>query len=839
MWNFLQPIAKFYTDNKEFIDNLISGGLPAMIPVVAGFIWWLKSRNRQRKIPPNTFAFEVIAPQGVDLASDVKKRILGGHDKDALADRNIHYQQRVENRNIRKELREELEAHRWVLVLGRTGIGKTREALEVAEYYNGQGWTVLFLKTNEWLDIPAKMPAEVGTDRKLLFVIDDLNRKMHRSRVEISPEAEKSPVEKFTVPLQERLLDALTRYEVFCGKVEVRVIATARNEREADFLGEISPWEQLQWEKYPKLWQKFHVYELPQPNDDAVIRVLVETVKEAGISANSSNYSEIARRNDSTFRNAIENLRRLKADNLPLNTNNYRDTLRDTWEGNYKKAVKRYPQAVHIYDAVDLLRQFNISLYDFTVAATARMLAGGNFWQQLQNRWQIRQAMRFLIASEGILEPRDGQIEAKGYEVEKERYIQRLLPLILKLANQHPEKVTESLFYFGNALTDLGRYEDAVASYNEVLKFSPYSHEAWYNQGITLGKLGRFEDAVASYDKAVKIQPDYYQPWNNRGTTLAKLGRLEEAITSYNEALKFKADYQAFYNRGNALANLGRYEEAIAAYDEAVKIQPDYQEAFYNRGYALANLGRYEEAIAAYDKALKFKADYQAFYNRGYALANLGRYEEAIAAYDKAVKIQPDDDGAWNNRGTTLAKLGRYEEAVTSFHEALQFKPDDHQTWYNRGNALANLGRYEEAITSYDQALQFKPDEHAAWNNRGNALVDLGRYGEAIASYDQALKFKPDSHEAWNNRGYALWKLGKLEDAIKSYDKAIEINPEYANAFYNRACAYCILDNINLALQDLQTAINLDAEYREMAKTDTDFDSIRNNAEFEILINQQ
>lgn len=432
MWNLLQPLTKFYQTHKEFIDNLISGGLSAMIPVIAGFFWWLKWRNRQRKIPPKLFAFQVIPPQ----SSDLMQQIWGGGGDDPLADRNITYQQRVEGRNIQRELQERLERpaeeeKRWLLILGKTGIGKTREVLEIGKYYNQQGWTVLFLKPNEWLDIPAQMPAEVGTDRKLLFIIDDLNRKMYRGGIEISPEAEKSPVEKFNVPLQERLLDTLTRYEKFCGRREVRVIATARNEKQGDFPGEISPWEQLQWDKYPKLWGKFQVYELPEPSDDAVIGVLVDRVKEAGIIVDNVNYSEIARRNDSTFRNLVENLRRLKVERLPLNVNNYRDTLRDTWSGNYQKAVKRYPHGKYIYDAVDLLRQFKINLDDFTVLATARMLAGGNIYQQLVNRWKIRQALRFLVALEGILEPRDGQIEGKGYEVEKERYIQPLLPLIL------------------------------------------------------------------------------------------------------------------------------------------------------------------------------------------------------------------------------------------------------------------------------------------------------------------------------------------------------------------------------------------------------------------------
>lgn len=70
-------------------------------------------------------------------------------------------------------------------------MGKTREATEISQLLNQEGWTVLFLKSNQWLDIPARMPKEISTDRKLLFFIDDLNQKMYRSRHENSPEAEK------------------------------------------------------------------------------------------------------------------------------------------------------------------------------------------------------------------------------------------------------------------------------------------------------------------------------------------------------------------------------------------------------------------------------------------------------------------------------------------------------------------------------------------------------------------------------------------------------------------------------------------------------------------------
>jgi tetratricopeptide (TPR) repeat protein len=322
----------------------------------------------------------------------------------------------------------------------------------------------------------------------------------------------------------------------------------------------------------------------------------------------------------------------------------------------------------------------------------------------------------------------------------------------------------------------------------------------YFEQALILSTNGDYEEAIASYDQALKFKPDYHKAWNNRGVALADLGRIEEAIASYNQALKFK---------------------------------PDFHEAWYGRGIALGKLGKMKEAITSYDKALKIKPDdHEAWFNRGIALGNLGRLEEAIASYDKALKIKPDCHKAWNNRGSALDNLGRLEEAIAYYDNALKIKPDKPEVWNNLGIALRQLGRLEEAITSYGNALKIKSDLHEAWNNRGNALADLGRYEEAITSYDQALKIKSNFHEVWNNRGNTLFNLGRLEEAITSYDQALKIKPDLAIGYFHKACAYALQENITFALNNLKQSINLNSKYLEMAKTDTDFDKIRNDFRF-------
>jgi CHAT domain-containing protein len=137
----------------------------------------------------------------------------------------------------------------------------------------------------------------------------------------------------------------------------------------------------------------------------------------------------------------------------------------------------------------------------------------------------------------------------------------------------------------------------------DAFKINPEKEEDWHNRGVALEDLGRYEEAIASYDKA----PNTYESLYNKGVLLDSLGRYEEALASYVRAIKINPDiYKAWHNRGVALSNLGRCREAIASYEQAIKLNPYEHITWSNKSVLLGNLHGYKAKISAYNEAFQY-----------------------------------------------------------------------------------------------------------------------------------------------------------------------------------------------------------------------------------------
>ena len=372
----------------------------------------------------------------------------------------------------------------------------------------------------------------------------------------------------------------------------------------------------------------------------------------------------------------------------------------------------------------------------------------------------------------------------------------------------------------GASSAQLGKFDQAIGAFKEIISLNPNQASSYYNLGNALKDQGKLEEAIEAYAKTLELKPDYEMAYNNIVVALNSQGqsgekRQKAVMENYNKALKIKAENaDEQFEMALELQKQGKFDEAVGAYKKVISLWPDYADVYLNMGVALKDQGKLEEAIEAYSKALAIKPDYaEAYYNMGAALQEHGKLEKAIEAYNKALSIKPDYADAYSNMGVTLSDQGKLEEAIEAYSKALAIKPDYAEAHNNMGVALKDQGKLEEAIEAHNKALAIKPDYAEAHSNIGVALQEHGKLEKAIEAYNKALSIKPDYADAYSNMGVTLSDQGKLEEAIEAYSKALAIKPDYAEAHYNMGNALKDQDKLEKAIEAYSKALAIKPDY--------------------------
>lgn len=153
-----------------------------------------------------------------------------------------------------------------------------------------------------------------------------------------------------------------------------------------------------------------------------------------------------------------------------------------------------------------------------------------------------------------------------------------------------------------------------------------------------------------------------------------------------------------------------------------------------------------------------------------------------------------------------------------------------------QGYAAYKDRRYDEAIKIFDQAIATDPGCYQAYSYKGAALAFKGDYRQALAALDRAIALKPDYEDAYFNKAISLELAGSYDEALANYDRALAINPQNPWSYYGKASIYGRLKNVPLCVENLKRAIELDPRTKEHAKTEADFNPVRNAPEFRKLV---
>ena len=123
--------------------------------------------------------------------------------------------------------------------------------------------------------------------------------------------------------------------------------------------------------------------------------------------------------------------------------------------------------------------------------------------------------------------------------------------------------------------------------------------------------MGRYDEAVAAYDQAVTLDPLYGKAWRNRGLSLSLLNRTTEAEESYQKALTIdQKDMEALYYQALSRSHAGNDQSALDSQNRTIAVSPKNRDdaitlaqAWTLKGDLLTKLGRIEEANQSYREA--------------------------------------------------------------------------------------------------------------------------------------------------------------------------------------------------------------------------------------------
>lgn len=346
------------------------------------------------------------------------------------------------------------------------------------------------------------------------------------------------------------------------------------------------------------------------------------------------------------------------------------------------------------------------------------------------------------------------------------------------------------------------RYQAAV----EVLE--PLSIEAsgdpqvFTMLGESYGELGRFDDAVRSYEAAIRLAYTDYFAHMKLANLLMDHGKSGRALTEYELAARLgENDPVTRYNYGLALHDMGKTDKALNEWTAAYKLEsgnPNYAEAM---GIGLTESAP-EEAIEYFEKAASLGADGAGFQNNfGLALQSVGDDERAAERFRKAVDLAPDEESFRFNLAGAYMNMGSYQKALIEWEALIErFGLKWSYTVY-RGEALLENGRYGEAIETVEAIVaEYESGELERAGDRFDrtppTLADafqvlamshrgIGDRAKALDCVRRALDLDPDNVVYLNNYGVILAEDGSIGEAKAQWRRVLEIDPDNVTAIKN------------------------------------------------------
>jgi len=174
------------------------------------------------------------------------------------------------------------------------------------------------------------------------------------------------------------------------------------------------------------------------------------------------------------------------------------------------------------------------------------------------------------------------------------------------------QEAMSKAFNEGVALTQAGKFDEAIAKFSEAKSHNPDCYACQFNIGLSYAAKKDVAKAEEAFLAASALKPDTPEPFNQMANMFNASKQYDKAAQMAAEASKRSAGAagggaspESLFNQGVVLWNGQKYAEAKVQFEAAAKAKPDYADAHYWVGMASLNTGAMPAARAAFELYLK------------------------------------------------------------------------------------------------------------------------------------------------------------------------------------------------------------------------------------------
>jgi len=410
----------------------------------------------------------------------------------------------------------------------------------------------------------------------------------------------------------------------------------------------------------------------------------------------------------------------------------------------------------------------------------------------------------------------------------------------------------------GTALFRLGKYDQALACFDDILNDSPGNPVAWANRGVVLAEMGELEHALQCLDTSLQYGPENAIVLANKGLTLAELGREREALPYFDRALRFDASLQVVWRyRSGILNRQGKHQLALHAAIQACQLDAADTIARLEEARALIALGRLglaRLALSQYESQVGGPSATTLLLWARVALGE-GRYQHCLALCASIDAVEAEYREALLLNLECALRMGHFDEikAVLEADKSRSFSRaalrlieaelkgprrssprllavaidvalrvrnfDAACRWYERWQAvtadrrgnlpqphLVTVEIWQQRVTSGRQRIA-----------KGALLYHLKEYALAIQCLRLGLEKSPRHIRGWRLLGAACNQAGSYREALAAFQQVCSLEPDAADAWRDVAEAALRSREYKLALDTLSEAQRLLKEAPQVA----------------------